>query len=226
MHLPRLKPVQWVTHFAAWVPLALLVYDFFTNNLTVNPIQAAEIRTGDIAIVLLICSLACTPLNMLLRIPDLLKLRKPLGLYAYMYAAIHLLIFLGLDYGFDVQLLIQAIFEKPYVLYGLTGFIILSTLAITSFRWWMARLGKSWKRLHQLVYAINLLIVLHFGLSVKGDFFHLRGDVFRPVLAGVVVILLLILRLPLVRKTLAGKLRVVVPAFLRADPLKKKGFPG
>jgi len=221
MRLPRLKPIQWAVHIGAWIPLAVLVYDFFNHHLTVNPIQAAEIRTGDTAIVLLIMSLACTPLNMLFRIPDLIKLRKPLGLYAYLYASIHLLIFLGLDYGFDPQMILQTVVEKPFVIVGLIGFVLLSALAVTSFRWWMAKMGKSWKRLHQLVYGINLLIVLHFGWSAKGDFFRLHGDVFRPFLAGVVVLLLLSLRIPAVRKALAGKLRIRLPALNRVIPLKK-----
>jgi sulfoxide reductase heme-binding subunit YedZ len=221
MHWPRRKPIQWLTHIGAWIPLVVLAYDFWTNNLTVNPIQAAEIRSGDIAIVLLILSLACTPLNWLLHMPDLLKLRKPLGLYAYMYAAIHLTIFIGLDYGFDPELLVQVVFEKPFIVVGLLSFVLLTALAVTSFRWWMAKLAKNWKRLHQLVYGINLLVVLHFGWSAKGDFFRLQGDVLRPLLAGGVVILLLCLRLPPVRKALARLL-----AFTRAALPQKKASLG
>ncbi|RPJ51027.1 MAG: sulfoxide reductase heme-binding subunit YedZ, partial [Chloroflexi bacterium] len=173
------------------------------NRLTVNPIQEAEIRTGDIALALLILSLACTPLFTLTRRPQLLKIRRPLGLYGYMYAAIHVSIFTWVDYGLDAQLLLQAVTEKPYIIVGLTSFLTLSLLAVTSFRYWQARLGKNWKRLHQLVYGINLLVILHFGWSVKGDFFRLQGDIFRPLAAGLIVILLLVLRIPAIRRSIA-----------------------
>ena len=202
---PRLSPLQIFTHMVAWIPLGVLAYDYFAGNLGVNPIQAATQRAGNTALIFLVLSLACTPLNTLFRLPVLNKLSRPLGLYAYMYAATHLLIFTGLDYGFDLELLLLDLADKRYILVGLTGFILLTVLAITSFRWWMVRLGKKWKKLHRVVYLVNLLIVLHFGWAIKGDFFRLQGDVHRPLLAGLVVITLLALRLPAVRKRVAGQ---------------------
>lgn len=199
----RWSALQILTHIGAWIPLAVLVYDFLNNRLTVNPIQAAEIRTGDIALTLLILSLACTPLFTLTLRPEVLKVNRALGLYGYMYAALHLLIFAWVDYGLDGKLLLQAVTEKPYIIVGVISITALSLLAVTSFRWWQACLGKNWKRLHRLVYAINLLVILHFGWSVKGDFFHLRGDIFRPLAAGLIVLLLLILRIPAVRRSIA-----------------------
>ncbi len=199
----RLNALSLLTHIGAWIPLAVLVNDFFKNHLTVNPIQEAEIRTGGIALTLLVLSLACTPLFTLLRRPQIIRVRRTLGLYGYMYAAIHLTIFLYLDYGLDLGLIGQAIVEKPYIIVGVISFTTLSLLAITSFNWWKARMKKNWKRLHRLVYAINLLVVLHFGWSVKGDFFQLRGDIVRPLAAGIIVILLLVFRLPAVRRSIA-----------------------
>lgn len=209
---PHGTTLLWVVNIGAWLPLLILAFDAFTGRLTVNPIQAAEQRTGDIAITLLILSLACTPLNTLLRWPAVLKVRRPLGLYAYLYAFLHFLLFIGPDYGFDAPLLFQALKEKPFILVGLAGFILLSALALTSFDYWKVRLGKNWKRLHRLTYLINLLIVLHFGWAIKGDFLRLRGDVFRPLLAGLVVLLLLGLRLPVIRRRLAGRLQALLPS--------------
>ena len=211
LRLPRWTPLQILVHIGAWIPLLVLAYDALTNNLTINPIQAAEKRTGDIAIFLLILSLACTPLNTLFKLPAVIKVRRALGLYAYMYAAIHLTIFLWLDYGFNVKFLLEAVTEKPFIIVGLTTFILLSALAFTSFKSWMARLGKNWKRLHKLVYLANLLVVLHFAWASKGDLFRLQGDVFRPLLAGAVVLLLLGLRIPAVRKRVAGSLKHLAP---------------
>jgi methionine sulfoxide reductase heme-binding subunit len=201
----RLHPLQILTHIGAWIPLAVLVADYYNDNLTVNPIQAAEQRTGHIAIVLLILSLACTPLNLLFRYPPVLKIRRALGLYGYMYAAIHLLIFTGLDFGFDTGLLMDEILKKRFILIGMAAFVLLSALAVTSFRWWKARLGKKWKYLHRLVYLVNLLVVLHFALAVKGDIFRLQGNILWPLVAAAVVTLLLVLRIPSVRRGLSRR---------------------
>jgi sulfoxide reductase heme-binding subunit YedZ len=212
LRLPRLTRLQILVHIGAWIPLAVLILDALNGNLTINPIQEAQIRSGDIAITLLILSLAVTPINMLFKLPGLVKVRRTLGLYAYMYAAIHLAIFVWLDYGFDLGLLLEAVAEKPFIIVGLTTFILLSALALTSFKSWMVRLGKNWKRLHRLVYLANLLVVLHFAWASKGDLFKLQGDIIRPLLAGVAVIFLLVLRIPAVRKRLAGTLKQLVPA--------------
>lgn len=215
---PRLTPLQLLVHIGAWIPLIVLLVDAQTNNLTVNPYQAAEQRTGSIAIILLILSLACTPLNTLFRIPALLKLRRPLGLYAYMYAAIHLFIFVGLDYGFSLELILLDVADKLYIFVGLTAFLLLSLLAATSFDTWKKRLGKGWKRLHQVVYFINLLVVLHFAWASKGDFFRLQGEILRPLLALLVILVLLVLRIPSIRRRVAGKLQL--PRFVP----RKKAF--
>jgi methionine sulfoxide reductase heme-binding subunit len=202
MKRPKFLNFQVLLHIAAWIPLAVLIYQFQSGNLTINPIQAATQRTGNIALILLILSLACTPVYSLFRFAPALKARRPLGLYAYMYAAIHLLIFTGLDYGFNLRFIMQEVAEKRFILVGLTAFLILTVLAITSYRWWMVRLGKNWKRLHQLVYVVNVLVVLHFSWAVKGDIFRLQGDILRPLLAGIIVLTLLILRLPPIRRRL------------------------
>jgi sulfoxide reductase heme-binding subunit YedZ len=117
-----------------------------------------------------------------------------------MFAGLHFLTFSILDYGLDWSLLQGAIFEKPYIIVGLTALTILLALAITSFRWWMKRMGKNWQRLHRLVYLAALLVVLHYSWSVKGDVLRLQGEVLQPLAFGLVVILLLISRLPPVRR--------------------------
>ncbi len=202
----RLSWIQIFTHVGAWIPLVVLVIDFYNNRLTANPIQAAMQRTGDIAIILLISSLACTPINILFRYPPIIKIRRALGLYAYLYAAIHLFIFIGLDYAFAFDLLFKDVGNKRYILVGLISFILLTTLTITSFRWWKVRLGKNWKRLHKIVYGVNLLVVLHFAWAMKGDIFRLQGNVLLPVIAGFIVILLLVIRIPGIRKRISGLL--------------------
>ena len=199
----RYTPLQIAMHIYAWSTLIILIFDLFTHNLTANPIQALEQRTGRHAITLLVLSLACTPLNTLFRWPELLKRRRALGLYAFMYATIHVLIFVT-DYGLAWSLIIQNVLEKPYILVGATGFLLLIPLAWTSFDIWKKRLGKGWKRLHQLIYLIAPLIVFHYAWSKKGDIFLLTGDIIRPLIYGLIVILFLVFRIPPVRRGIAS----------------------
>jgi sulfoxide reductase heme-binding subunit YedZ len=114
------------------------------------------------------------------------------------------LIFLDLDYGLAWSLIIQTIFEKPYIIVGMTAFLLLIPLAFTSFDIWKMRLKKNWKRLHQMIYLIAPLVVLHFAWSKKGDFFSLRGEIIRPLIYGLVVVILLIFRIPQVRRAIAS----------------------
>jgi len=104
-----------------------------------------------------------------------------------------------LDYGLNLQLLQEAIFEKRYALVGFGAFLILLPLALTSTKGWMRRLGKTWKRLHRLVYLAALLVVIHFVWLVK-------SDIREPLIYGAVVGLLLLVRVPVIRKKIS-KLR-------------------
>lgn len=200
----RYTPLQIAVHVYAWSALAHILFDFITGNISPNPIQELEQRTGRHAITLLVLSLACTPLNTLFRWSEPLKRRRALGLYSFMYATIHVLIFINLDYGLAWSLLIQTIFEKPYIVVGFTGFLLMIPLAWTSFDIWKKRLGKGWKRLHQLIYLIAPLLILHYAWGKKGDFFALQGEIIRPLIYGLIVLLFLIMRIPVVRRTLAS----------------------
>ncbi len=193
-------PFHLAVHLCAWLPLALLIADARAGNLSVNPIQDATQRMGRAAILLLMAALSVSPVKMVTGIRSLQKLARPLGLYAFFYALIHLFIYVGVDYGFDPSLLLPDLANKPYIYIGIAAFLILSALALTSFRWWMKRLGKRWKQLHRLVYGAGLLVVVHYALAVKGDLLHLRGNIGWPVFYGVLVLFLLGVRVPPVRR--------------------------
>ena len=197
MNIVRKNWLRILTHVGALVPLVWLLCDYWFDNLTVNPIQDITFRTGKPALILLVLSLACTPVNTLFGFKQVLPLRKPLGLYAFMYVSCHFLIFVGLDYGFNWGLLYEAIFEKRYALVGFAAFLILLPLAVTSTQGWMRRLGKNWKRLHRWVYLVGILAVIHYVWLVK-------SDIREPLLYGLAVVLLLGLRLPAVRKAIAN----------------------
>jgi sulfoxide reductase heme-binding subunit YedZ len=193
----RAQTVQVMVHVLALAPLALLIWNGYHGNLTANPIQAITFRTGKLALLLLVLSLACTPLNTAFGVRMALKWRRPLGLYAFMYATLHFLTFTVLDYGLDPVLLREAIFEKRYALIGFAAFVLLIPLAITSTRGWMKRLGQRWKRLHQLVYIAGLLVIVHYVWLVK-------ADKREPLAYGALVVLLLALRIPYVRRAASG----------------------
>ena len=201
--LKRYTPLQILIHLGAWFPLARLVFEAFTGGLTANPIQHIEQRTGRAAISLLFLSLAATPLNSLFGWREPLQRRRALGLYAFLYATIHVIIFADLDYGLAWSAIIDTVFQKPYILVGAAAFLLLIPLAVTSFDVWKVRLKKNWKRLHQTVYFIAPLVVLHYAWGKKGNFFALQGDILLPLIYGLIFLLLMLLRIPAVRRFIA-----------------------
>ncbi len=192
------KLIQIAAHIGALLPLAWLLWDFFTDNLSANPIQDVTLRTGKTALVLLILSLAATPVNTVFKFRQAIRLRKPLGLYAFLYVSLHLLIFVALDYGLNLALIYEAIFEKRYALVGFSAFLILLPLAVTSTKGWQKRLKKNWKRLHKLVYLAAVLAIVHYVWLVKSNY----G---QPIIWGGVLAVLLALRIPAVRRVARRK---------------------
>jgi sulfoxide reductase heme-binding subunit YedZ len=216
-------PLQIAMHLYAWSALALLIFDLFTHHLTANPIEAMEQLTGRHTIALLVLSLACTPLNTLFGWRELLKRRRALGLYALMYATIHVLIFVNLDYGLAWSLIIQTVLQRSYIVFGSVVFIILIPLGLTSFDIWKMRLGKKWKLLHQAVYLAAPIAVLHYALATKGDIFHLTGNIEEPLIYGLAVMILLILRLPFLRRFFSSFRSRVVSLFFNRNSQRNLG---
>ncbi len=181
---------------AAW-PLLLMLWDYSQGVLGIDPVNAINNRTGRTAIILLLASLACTPLNILFGWRPVLALRKSLGLWAAAYAGLHLLNFVGLDYAFNLgQIMQDAVLDKPYILAGLASLLLLIPLALTSTRGAMRRLGKNWKRLHRLAYAAGVLAVLHFLWQAKA------AERWEPLIYAVVLGALLAVRIPPLRQLL------------------------
>jgi len=213
--------LRYLTHLLAWLPLIILVYDYWMDNLTANPIQAATQRTGLTAITLLGLSLACTPLNLLFRWRVVLPLRRTLGLYAFFYALLHLVIFAVVDYGLDMELILGSLLKKQYIIVGASGFIVLLLLASTSFNWMMKKLGKNWKRLHALVYPAALILGLHFAWALKGDIFSLSGNIGLPVVYLGFITLFLVIRIPAVKKWLQKRRPTPVRRVINTPPVEE-----
>jgi sulfoxide reductase heme-binding subunit YedZ len=220
----RYTPFQIAMHVYGWSVLVILIYKYFTNDLSADPVQYLERRTGHHAIALLIMSLACTPLNTLFKWSELLKRRRALGLYAFMYVTIHVLIYLDLDFGLAWSFILQNFTQDPRLIVGLIAFLLMIPLASTSFDIWKKRLGKNWKRLHKVVYAIVPLAVLHFAWNKKGDIFTAQGDIAQPLAYALIVIALLIMRIPRVRKVVAS-LRDWILSLFRKRNLQPKPSP-
>lgn len=197
------RMIKPLAHLGGLIPLGLLIGVVLTGNLSVNPIQDLTLRTGKAALILLVSSLAVTPVKMITSWNWLLPARKICGLYAAFYALLHFSVFVGLDYFFSWELIKQAIAEKPFVLVGFLAFLVLAVLAITSTKGWKRRLKKRWKPLHRLVYLAGVLVVFHFLWLVK-------SDIREPAVYGAVVGVLLILRLPVVREFFVGLRRAEV----------------
>lgn len=138
----RVSVLQVLVHIAALLPLILLAWDFTQGGLTANPIREVQLRTGKYALVLLVLALSVTPVNIVFGIKSALPLRRTLGLYSLMYASLHFLNFIGLDYGFDFGLIRDDISGKRFVLAGFLAFLCLLPLAVTSTRGWIKRLGR------------------------------------------------------------------------------------
>jgi sulfoxide reductase heme-binding subunit YedZ len=185
-----------VVHAVAWVPFVVLAWGYWWGELGPDPVGETIRRTGRVAIVFLILSLIPTVIKLLVGSGALLKVRRILGLYAFMYAALHFLGFAWLDYGFDLRFLLPALVDGRRTLAGLMALIILILLAVTSTSGWIRRLGKNWKRLHRLTYLASVLAVLHYAWSTK----ELR---IAPVVAGTFVLLLFIVRIPPVTSLLS-----------------------
>jgi sulfoxide reductase heme-binding subunit YedZ len=213
----RLTPFQIVMHIVGWFPLAWLIFDFFTDNLSINPIQEIEQRLGRYALYFLIASLACTPLNTLFGWKELLKRRRALGLYAFMYAALHFAIFLAVDYGFDWAEIGRQLGEKPFIMLGFSAGLIMLALAVTSFQWFMRQMGKGWQSLHRGIYLAALIVIIHYLWSLKGNLLQLQGNILKPALLGLIVLVLLILRIPSVRRFFANlRQRIAATRITRA----------
>ncbi len=219
MRLPQLHftKFQIAVHLLAWLPLLVLIWDALNDNLTVNPIQTITFRTGKFALLFLTLSLSITPLHIITGWNPLIRVRRALGLYAFMYAALHFLTFAGLDYGFQLKWIIPEFTEKPYIIVGLLALTILIALALTSTKGWQRRLKQNWRRLHRFVYAAGLLVIVHYIWEVKDH----RGE---PWVWGAAVVFLLAMRIPIVRRTVVNwrmrlKLRRrATPATLQAQP--------
>lgn len=187
--------VQMAAHVGALVPVTTLLWDAATGGLSYDPVRDLTQRTGRTAFMLLVLSLAVRPAIAATGVSGLRPLARIFGLYAFAYATGHMLVFVGLDFGFRWDLIVGGVLEKRYAVLGLAAFAILLALAATSTKGWMRRLGPLWPRLHRAVYSAAVLATAHYLLAVKTI---TRTQLVYAVLVG----LLLLTRSPEVEERL------------------------
>jgi methionine sulfoxide reductase heme-binding subunit len=169
-------------------PAGYLGWRFYEQDLTANPLEYITHFTGDWAIRLIAVTLAITPLRQILRLPDLIRFRRMIGLFAFFYASLHFLAYLWLDRLFDFQDLAKDIAKRPFITAGFVAFLAMLPLALTSTRGWIRRLGgRRWQQLHRLIYLAGVAAVVHYYWLVK-------SDIRQPVLYGSIVGILLLYR--------------------------------
>ncbi|WP_425079318.1 protein-methionine-sulfoxide reductase heme-binding subunit MsrQ [Ruegeria denitrificans] len=177
----------WAIYLLGALPAPWLFYLGLTGGLGVEPIEALEHRYGELALQLLIAGLAVTPLRRHVGL-NLIKFRRAIGVLTFVYVALHLLVWLVLDVQLPSQIWAD-ILKRPYITVGMTAFLLLLPLALTSNNWSVRRLGPRWRKLHRLVYAAALLGAMHYLLLAKG--FQIK-----PLVYLATIIALLALRLP------------------------------
>ena len=171
------------------VPLGILIWRLLTNNLGANPVEFIQHATGDWTLRFLIFTLCITPFRKLLNLPDLIRFRRMLGLFAFFYVCLHFLTYLGPDQSFDLAGMWKDVAKRPFITVGFAAFVSLIPLAITSTTGWIRRIGgKRWQMLHRLIYFAAVCGVIHYYWLVK-------SDVRKPLFYGTLVAILLLWRL-------------------------------
>ncbi|MFZ4604862.1 MAG: sulfite oxidase heme-binding subunit YedZ [Caulobacter sp.] len=175
----------WAVSLACLLPLLWLVWRGYQGELGANPIEKVIRNLGVWGLRLLIVGLTITPLARLLRQPRLIRLRRPIGLFAFGYIVLHLSTYIGVDQYFDWHAIWKDILKRPFITIGMAAFVLLIPLAATSFNAAIRRLGPlNWRKLHRLIYLIVPMGVVHYYLLVKAD--HRP-----PLVYGAIVLLLL-----------------------------------
>jgi sulfoxide reductase heme-binding subunit YedZ len=169
-------------------PFLRLAWLFWQQDLGPNPLETITHFTGDWAIRLIVATLAITPLRKLLQLPDLIRFRRMIGLFAFFYGCLHLLIYLYFDRLFVFSSILRDVAKRPFITMGMAAFLLMLPLAVTSTKGWIRRMGgKRWQALHRLVYGSAIAAVIHYYWLVK-------SDVRLPLLYGALVAILLLYR--------------------------------
>ncbi|HVN45212.1 MAG TPA: protein-methionine-sulfoxide reductase heme-binding subunit MsrQ [Steroidobacteraceae bacterium] len=207
------KPLVFTACLLPAVWLTCGAFGWFGASLGADPVKELEHECGKTALNLLLLTLAVTPVRELAGLPQLLRLRRMLGLFAFFYVVLHFAIYLVLDLELNFATLGSDIAKRPYITIGFTALLLLLPLAITSTNRMMRRLGRRWQQLHRLVYLIAILGVWHFYWQVK-------RDIREPLIYAGMLALLLGFRVIRARlRTVAAPVQPATPASIASGTL-------
>jgi sulfoxide reductase heme-binding subunit YedZ len=171
------------------VPFVSLVWRAFHSGLGANPVEFVQHATGDWTLRFLVFTLSITPLRKILNLPDLIRFRRMLGLFAFFYVCLHFLTYIGPDQSFQLGGMWKDVQKRRYITVGFTAFVLLIPLALTSTAGWVRRLGgRRWQMLHRAIYVSAVCGVIHYYWLVK-------SDVRKPLFYAALVAILLAWRL-------------------------------
>ena len=195
-----LSPAQIITakafiHFAVSVHIITLFYLGVTDNLGADPVKTLLHTTGTWSVNALLVTLMVSPLAKWIPFPVLMRFRRMLGIYSFVYALVHFLTYCAFEIQFDWSLIFSEIAKRPYITVGFTALVLLLVLTVTSPNGIRRRLGSRWQTLHNSIYVISILALLHFTWSQKTLF----GD--SLIYWGILIVLLVIKRDRLIRMT-------------------------
>ena len=170
------------------IPFLVILYKIFLNKLGPEPVKEITHFTGEWTLIFLCLTLSMSPLKRLTNLSVWVSFRRTLGLFVFFYATLHLLTYVGLDYRFDWQPILDGVVKKKYIFIGFAAWLLLIPLAITSSKKMVKLLKNNWKKLHRLVYIIAIFGSLHYIWLSKTIFF-------KPLIYFIIIIVLLAFRI-------------------------------
>jgi len=174
-------------------PLGTIILDIYYNDLGAEPVKKIMNHFGEWTLIFICLTLTMSPLKRITNLGFWIKFRRMLGLFVFFYATIHLLTYVGLDYRFDWEPIINDVLKKKYIFIGFSAWLLLIPLAITSSQKMIKLLKNNWKRLHRLIYIIAIFGSLHYIWLSKTIFF-------KPLVYLVIILVLLALRIKIKKR--------------------------
>jgi len=174
-------------------PLGTIILNIYYNDLGAEPVKKIMNHFGEWTLIFICLTLTMSPLKRITNLGFWIKFRRMLGLFVFFYATIHLLTYVGLDYRFDWEPIINDVLKKKYIFIGFSAWLLLIPLAITSSQKMIKLLKNNWKRLHRLIYIIAIFGSLHYIWLSKTIFF-------KPLVYLVIILVLLALRIKIKKR--------------------------
>ena len=181
-----------IVFFLSLWPIYLITYQIVFNQLGPEPVDRIINHFGEWTLIFIFLTLSMTPLRKITKSLEWIKFRRMLGLFAFFYASVHMLSYVGLDYRFDFEPLINDVLKKKFIFIGFSAWLLLIPLAVTSSEKMVRLLKKNWKKIHRLIYIIGIFSVLHYIWLSKTIFF-------KPLIFLIILVILLLFRIKITR---------------------------